>query len=500
MIVIDRLPFKAHLHPHVIEIMPENTSAGRKLLAAIETAETTTGLVDNSISIAQSIIKFAKDRSQDITPADSSSISSTLECWGAVPHGSLVEYVSAARDAKTKLCEATFSGLGRPLGNSRDAVVSRAAEIQGGGLSGVGGTLLGSVLTAGMIAIDGYLTRRELRRGFQQVDQSLRAGFDQVSNRLSWTTSEITFRQDHQIAQTEEIINILHRPLGTNVDEHRRLGILCYQAGLMTEALEFLEVAAKLGKIDYISETYIGYIYLLGGSREYAKAISSFRDAARHALAFADSREHAIGALCLAARAYYLLAAQDQGNPKAQLASAVAMLDDALKLANQVQPTAVPEIQFQLAQCQVVSGDLEKAESTLSALFATSPGYLVKVVLEDDFLLGKEVIERMLTRIVARVRSSVLELLDRHLVLLDAIGRVWTEDQPATPEGYQARVERAAELVEEGRLASLFSALEILDSIDFPAPVLSKVSVSGKSVGVRAYYESNALSVGGELL
>jgi hypothetical protein len=121
-----------------------------------------------------------------------------------------------------------------------------------------------------LTVVDGYLTRREMRKGFEMVaekidtgferiTETLKTGFSELNAKFDWGFSEIMWRFDQQAKIEAEIRDLLANPSATRSKELRIKGIEYYMLGEIEEARKALLVSIDepANLADYIAEFYL---------------------------------------------------------------------------------------------------------------------------------------------------------------------------------------------------------------------------------------------------
>lgn len=259
-----------------------------------------------------------------------------------------------------------------------------------------------------LTVVDGYLTRREMRKGFEMVADKIDAGFGMVADKIDagfemvtetlktgfseldakfdWGFSEIMWRFDQQAKIEAEIRDLLANPSATRSKELRIKGIEHYMLGEIEEARKALLVSIDepANLADYIAEFYLGNIFLYQSN--YEQAIFYYGESARHAEP--RSKIHYISALMHQGFAYYIA---DRENKKDDFRRAM----DCIKKAIDAEPHCT-ELKYQLAQYAALSGEISTALDHLDTIVRSDPKYVVKILAEADFINIRSQIDKML--------------------------------------------------------------------------------------------------------
>ena len=290
---------------------------------------------------------------------------------------------------------------------------------------------LALAISSAVTLVDGYLTRRTLRKGFSEVTrelvaiqdvldsgfdglqetmknglgevtQTLQGGFDRLDARFSWGFSELIWRLDQQTELAVQARDILLRPLDVQARELRARGIRNYDNGWYPEALEDLLDAMKKSRVDFIVAHYIGLIYLIN-ERNYDQAAHYFGLAARYSKPY--HKPAYIAALMYKALTHYL---SDSGALADRCAEAVSCVREAIAVAPEEM-----EFHYQLAQYLVLAEDREAAAEELEWVIRRDPAYLVKILAEADFEGLQPEIERVVLKFQEELSKSFVSLFSR---------------------------------------------------------------------------------------
>lgn len=103
--------------------------------------------------------------------------------------------------------------------------------------------------------------------GFNSVSNTLEAGFEMFSSRLSTLESSITEIGEKICNKLDEIHDIVNNPLLTQSRELYRRALTNYNKGYYEEALADCKAAVEKNKTDYISWNLLGQIFLFGAGK-----------------------------------------------------------------------------------------------------------------------------------------------------------------------------------------------------------------------------------------
>lgn len=259
-------------------------------------------------------------------------------------------------------------------------------------------TAMLSMMTANIAfsLLDGYLTRKTIKKGFNQVNVTLEQGFVNIASTLTkgferldatfnWGISELIWRLDQQSTTAAQIRDILISPLDTQARELRQRGIESYNYGWFDVALLDLQEAMEKARVDFVAAHYIGNIYLFY-EVDYEKAIYYFGQAAR--FSEPKSKRYHLTALMHQGFAYYLA---EHENKTDDWLNAAKCLRKAVKIA----PDSL-ELRFQLAQYSCLCGDEQTALDNLDYIIRSDVRYVVRVLLESDFFDLRSQIESII--------------------------------------------------------------------------------------------------------
>lgn len=256
-----------------------------------------------------------------------------------------------------------------------------------------------AVSTLGLITVvDRYLTRREMRKGFdslsekldtgfKMINTELKVGFSELNAKFDWGFSELMWRFDQQTEIEKQVRDLVANPSGTRARELRTKGMEHYVLGELEEARQALLIAIQepANLADYIAEFYLGNIFLY--QSDYDKAIFYYGESARHAEPRAPLHYY-VFALMHQGFAYYIA---DREDKKDDFRCAV----HCLKKAIDVEPHCA-ELRYQLAQYQALSGEVDDALENLDTIIRSDPKYIVKILAELDFVDIRQQIDEKL--------------------------------------------------------------------------------------------------------
>ncbi|WKZ20213.1 MAG: hypothetical protein QY310_06515 [Candidatus Jettenia sp. CY-1] len=313
---------------------------------------------------------------------------------------------------RTIITESSIVARGNPasIANIAQKVFSNNLSL----LSGLSVSIVSSL-------VDGYLTRRTIKEGFESVNKTLRYGFDGVISNMvngferldatfNWGFSELIWRIDQQTSIAEDIRKALTEPLTTQSRELRKRGIEAYNYGWFDVALKDLHEAMEKVRIDFVVVQYIGNIYLFH-EQDYDKAIFYYGEAAR----FSDPKSipHYVFALFHQALAYYLARHKSKIDDYRSACSCLQKAVD--KMPENL------ELRYQLAQYCVLAERKEDGLKELDVVLRSDPRYLLKVILEPDFDSAKIDIERLIASLVEDLGRKVRERMVPHLEIIREI-------------------------------------------------------------------------------
>jgi tetratricopeptide (TPR) repeat protein len=322
------------------------------------------------------------------------------------------------------------------------------------------------------------------------------------------------WRLDEQKQLLRDVLAALLDPLGVEAKGYRERAIEAYNFGWYDDALHFFLEAEKRVRVDFIVDHYIGNIYLfVDNHRDYTKAAEYFEKAARYARP--KSIRHTIYALMYKGLAHYLSGSQD--DPR-HYKAAVESIQSALAIASREKALHfIPEIQYQLAQYNVVAGNHDGAAVILRELLMTNPSYTVKVIAEEDFLLAKAQVVEVIEAVGADLQRSISEELDRHALFLSLVQRDRSGYYDlARMAAYVGALKLISEKQSQGDFGSLIDAKGLLESVSIPISHPRQHGFSVYSTLYRTYitmvysylapynsrhpYRSQLWAMGGELL
>ena len=293
-------------------------------------------------------------------------------------------------------------------------------------------------ITTAVSLIDGYLTRGTIRKEAEKTREVIQheaeetrqvlvtvfsiihQDLERLDSRFHWGFEELAWRLDQQTQQTKDLIDILTRPLETQVRELRERGIECYNYGWYPEALSFLQEAMKKARIDYIVAQYLGNIYLYE-KEEYNHAIDYFERAARYSRP--KSPKHYVHALMSQAFSYYLRnQQQDLELAKSCLACAIDMLPGHL------------EARFEYAKVCALTGDIDECAEAIDYILHADPLYVVKILAEPDFSGVKQSVSDIINKHHANYRKAFAEEFEKHEQAISEIHRGLTIEVRPRPD------------------------------------------------------------------
>lgn len=309
------------------------------------------------------------------------------------------------------------------------SAVSRSVEsthIKQGLAANIDGSFLADMVSSaaamtGMLTlVDGYLTRRELKNGFnalgEKVDalgekidsgfgmlvKNLEAGFSELNANFDWGFSELIWRFEQQTEIAEQIRDILANPGKTKSIELRAKGIEFYMFGWLDESkqalLKVLEdpVAAD----DYVTEFYLGNIFLY--QKNYDNAIRYYGQSAKHAQP--HSRSHYVYSLMHQGFVYYIANRVDKHKDFQCAASCIRKAIDYKPHCN--------ELKYQLAQYEALAGEAHSSINIINEIIHSDPKYVIKILAESDFVSIRAQIDEMLLNYDRELSKIFLKLFD----------------------------------------------------------------------------------------
>ena len=324
---------------------------------------------------------------------------------------------------------------------------------------------------------------------------------------FNWGTAELFWRTDSDCRLLDCIAASMNFEQEGNVLPERVRAVQAYHHGRYGESLEiFLDLDRK-GRGDHVISQSIGHIYLfVDAHHDFARAIEYFEKAATQSRS--TSPRHTIFALIHKALACYL---SSPGLDRAEAAAEA--VRSALDFAMCTRCSFfAPELGFQLAHYEVLSGDIDFAMLLLRELLIVHPPYIVSVLAEEDFLFARERVLDVFSDSMTQLMKAILERLDRHRISLQlaARGEPGAQDPAEAPS--LAVIRRVCECVRGGGLAALSEARGMIESIPFaarsrrPEAPSHAGGSSSAEYGWRPYSAADASfstplwAVGGELL
>lgn len=327
--------------------------------------------------------------------------------------------------------------------------------------------------------VDGYLTRKALRKGFEHVVDTLDQGFSRVENKLesgfaglvesldtgfkqidskfSWGFGEILWRMDQQSEVNQQIRDLLLRPLDIQSRELRDRGIRSYNFGWFDEALKDLHEAMDKSRVDYVVAQYIGNIYLY--KKQYVKSIEYYGLAARYSEPYQNKAANYVMALMYQGLAYYL---SDSGDHVNNCRCAVKCLKEAIKSS----PDNL-ELYYQLAQYAVAGGDRESALDSLNYVVRQDPKYVLKILSEPDFSSIQQDIEQLLINFQQEIKVAFNSLFSSCLDTLYPVIEFFNETPPEESAVQEWRSNySSSHLLEESSLKKWLSDHRLFDALE----------------------------------
>ncbi|MDQ4146509.1 MAG: tetratricopeptide repeat protein, partial [Pseudomonadota bacterium] len=267
--------------------------------------------------------------------------------------------------------------------------------------------------------LDGYLTRRVIRREAEELEQTLRQGFSEVVDnlqrgferldaRFAWGFSELAWRVEQQTDAIKRVEEILLNPLDVQARELRKRGIMAYNYGWFDVALKDLKEAMEKSRVDYVIAHYLGNIYLFH-ENDFDNAVSHYSDAVRFSKPFSTTH-HAI-ALASLGLAYYL---SDRGDRMDNLRAAADSLSSAV--------ATIPgnlELRFQKSQYCVLVGRVDEAIEELDYLIRADIRFVLRILTEGDFIAVREQVNSLLVRYATELATEAKRLLAERMVDAD---------------------------------------------------------------------------------
>jgi len=236
----------------------------------IEKGENVANVIDKALSFATAVIKFMDNQAEgenkkkvaekaarwrSESPHEEATLETQLE-------SSKKEKQQFLSDLALKTAKFALENGGKLGGSSGLSQLSQSI------ITGFN-PFLGSIVCAGVIAFDGYLTRKTIRDeslrtrdAIRQLQTSMERGFSELSSTFSAGFSELIWRLDEERELWKHIHEVLERPLETQVRELRKLAIEAYNFGWFKEALGYFERAEAQIATDYIIYHYMGNIHL----------------------------------------------------------------------------------------------------------------------------------------------------------------------------------------------------------------------------------------------
>jgi tetratricopeptide (TPR) repeat protein len=264
-------------------------------------------------------------------------------------------------------------------------------------------------------------TERALYNHTQQLDNTLKAGFADVSNQLQSGFSDVSRqvgvmsanmsmafaalnRAVQESAQAlcdrlDTMNNILSNPSLTKTRELYRRAVVNYDKGFYEEAKNDLIEALASNKTDYISWFLLGKTYLFGAS-EFSNVIDldAAVDALKNTVKFItpDARKQEDARALAAEMCFYLglaqqnraidaLRARNEAEGRGYLEQAGTSYGQSWDYSDKML-----EARYNRARCKALLGDAPGAIADLEALVLADRNYCVKVCADYDFAGIKE--------------------------------------------------------------------------------------------------------------
>ena len=264
-------------------------------------------------------------------------------------------------------------------------------------------------------------TERALYNHTQQLDNTLKAGFADVSNQLQSGFSDVSRqvgvmsanmsmafaalnRAVQESAQAlcdrlDTMNNILSNPSLTKTRELYRRAVVSYDKGFYEEAKNDLLEALASNKTDYISWFLLGKTYLFGAS-EFSNVIDldAAVDALKNTVKFItpDARKQEDARALAAEMCFYLglaqqnraidaLRAKNEAEGRGYLEQAGTSYGQSWDYSDKML-----EARYNRARCKALLGDAPGAIADLEALVLADRNYCVKVCADYDFAGIKE--------------------------------------------------------------------------------------------------------------